>query len=71
MSVIVVSKDIHNVTVTPHGTTVKMWEDGRIIFSVVTSTRYFTYVEIDKGDGTASRVSALDPTIANMDQLLK
>lgn len=71
MSVIVVSRGIHNVTVTAPRTTLRMWESTRLEVSVVTSTRYFTYIEIDLGDGTVAKGSAVDPVIANMEQLLK
>ena len=72
LSIIVVSKDIHNVTASAAKTALLKWESTQIHFTILTSTRYFTYVEIDQGDGSSVRkLSAVDPLIANMDQLLK
>ncbi|KAF6035652.1 PKD1L1 [Bugula neritina] len=68
LSVIVVSKDIQNVTVTPRRQLLLLGERSELRFSVTTSSRYFTHIEIDMGDDSQlTRLSLVDRSISGAD----
>jgi len=68
LSVIVVSKDIQNVTVTPRRQLLLLGERSELRFSVTTSSRYFTHIEIDMGDDSPlTRLSLVDRSISGAD----